>query len=166
MTLVLKKFSREESKDPANSGEENFLTFFLGGEEFAVNILSVQEIRSFPSNYRVSSNAEYIKGMMSLHQKIIPLFDLRIFFNIPLKEKPESDIVVIVNSKKQWVGFVVDSVLDIISVERKDIKPAPQFCKKNYCGYAFGVASFQNRLIVLLDLYKLVSEEKIQDIIS
>src|SRR5690349_17021506 len=115
----------------ANSGNavtanlREYLTFKLGGEEYCIDILKVQEIRGYDAVTSIANTPDFIKGVINLRGNIVPIVDLRIKFRLPDVRYDSTTIVVILNLGKKMIGVVVDSVSDVIAVAAGDIKAAP-----------------------------------------
>ena len=109
----------------AASGQ--YLTLRLGNEEYAIDILRVQEIRSYEEPTRMVNAPSYIKGVVNLRGVIVPIVDLRMKLNLEKVEYNEFTVVIILNVRGTVIGAVVDSVSDVVTLSAEAIKPAPQF---------------------------------------
>lgn len=142
---------------PVGSGE--FLTFTLGGEEYGVDILKVQEIRGFDNVTRIANTPEHIKGVINLRGVIVPIIDLRLKFHLSKIEYDQFTVVIILSIGSRVVGVVVDSVSDVIQLDPEQVKPAPQLGEVTDTDYILGLGSIDGRMIILADLEKLLAVE-------
>src|SRR5512133_1231004 len=102
---------------------EEFLTFTLGKEEYGIEILKVQEIRSYEVVTTIANAPEFIKGEVNLRGTIVPIVDMRIKFKLGVVDYTEFTVVIILNVAGRVVGMVVDSVSDVISLGAEQIRP-------------------------------------------
>ena len=135
---------------------QEFLTFTLGDEEYAIDILKVQEIRVYDSVTRIANTPAFIKGVINLRGLIVPIVDMRIKFNLGEPVYNEFTVTVILNLGKRVIGAVVDSVSDVISLAAEDIHPAPEFGTFDM-QYLLGLAAVNERMLILLDIERLMS---------
>jgi len=137
-----------------------YLSFVLGKEEYGVDILRVQEIRSWEPVSRVPNVPHYEKGVVNLRGAIVPIIDLRERFSLSKAEYTPLTVVVVLQtgsgSLTRIMGVVVDSVSDVISVERNEIQGAPDFGTKVSNEFINGLVSVNERMVMLLDVDKLL----------
>lgn len=144
-----------ESQVVAESGQ--YLTLRLGGEEYAIDILRVQEIRSYEEPTKMVNSPSFIKGVINLRGVIVPIVDLRLKLNIPKVEYNEFTVVIILNVRGTVVGVVVDSVSDVVSLDAKVIKPAPQFESSIEARFILGLANVGERMLIVMNMDALLS---------
>lgn len=142
-----------------NSSKE-FLAFKLGNEEYGVDILTVQEIRGYESVTRIANSPDYIKGVINLRGIIIPIVDMRIKFNLGTPIYDQFTVVIILNINNRIIGMVVDSVSDVTTLNNEDIKPTPNMGSQLTLDYLLGIASLEERMIILIDIAKLMSSDE------
>lgn len=145
-----------------------FLSFALGDEEYGVDILCVQEIRSWEPVSRIPNVPSYEKGVVNLRGAIVPIVDLRERFGLGHLEYTPLTVVVVLqvqndNGKTRVMGVVVDSVSDVIDVDKKTIQSAPDFGTKVSTEFINGLASVNERMVMLLDVDKLLKLEGLDD---
>jgi len=145
-------------QDSLNTGAE-FLVFRLGGEEYAIDILRVQEIRGYDAVTRLANSPEFIKGVIDLRGVIVPIIDLRIKFGHPA-EYNAFTVLIILNVLDRQLGIVVDGVSDVVAFNSQQIRPAPQFSSSFDTRYIRGMASLEERMIIVTDIEKLMSAEE------
>ncbi|MCP1363968.1 chemotaxis protein CheW [Halomonas sp. BBD48] len=137
-----------------------FLVFSLGEEEYAVDILKVQEIRGYENVTRIANAPDFIKGVTNLRGVIVPIVDLRIKFHLDKVEYGGQTVVIVVNVAERVVGIVVDGVSDVMTLSPDQIKPAPEFGVALSSDYLSGLGSLDDRMLVLVDIDKLLTSEE------
>lgn len=146
----------------ANAGpSREVLTFRLGAEEYGIDILTVQEIRSYEQPTRIANAPGYLKGVIDLRGVIVPIVDLRVKFNCvnALGEAEINDftVVIVLNVRGRVLGAVVDSVSDVVQLAPDIIKPAPQMTTLVDTSYITGIAKLGERLLIVTDIEALMS---------
>jgi purine-binding chemotaxis protein CheW len=134
-----------------------FLTFCLGGEEYGMDILRVQEIRGYDAVTRIVNMPNFIKGVINLRGTIVPIVDLRIKFNLPNPEYNQFTVVIILNVFGRIMGIVVDSVSDVLTLKHEQIRPAPEFSTSIDMNYVVGLGALDDRMLILVDIEKLMT---------
>lgn len=145
----------------ASVNSREFLVFALGKEEYAIDILKVQEIRGYENVTRIANAPDFIKGVTNLRGIIVPIVDLRIKFSVSESTYDSQTIVIIVNIGKRVVGVVVDGVSDVMTLADDQISPAPEFSAGLPLDYLYGLGNLDNRMLVLLDIEKLLTSEEL-----
>jgi len=141
------------------SGERNeFLSFRLGREEYAIDILQVREIREHQAPTRIAGAPAYVKGVINLRGAIIPIVDLRARFGLEALGEGDSRVVIILSIAQRSMGIVVDGVNDVVAVPAGDIRPAPrELADVVERGFVHGLASVGERLLIVVDLARLLA---------
>ena len=152
--------SNQQTTKPADardgSGSE-YLAFTLGSEEYGIDILKVQEIRGYEPPTRIANAPEFIKGVVNLRGTIVPIVDMRLKFNCANAEYNNFTVVIILNLRTRVVGIVVDSVSDVMELSPDNIKAAPDIESVIDNGCILGLGSVGERMLILLDIEKLMS---------
>jgi purine-binding chemotaxis protein CheW len=152
---------RIEAGRAAGARVSEFLTFRLGGEEYGIDILKVQEIRGYDAVTRIAHAPAFIKGVVNLRGVIVPIIDLRLKFDLGQARYDAFTVVIILNVAGRVVGAVVDSVSDVLELDEKQIKPAPEFNSMLEAGYITGLGTVESsdgqRMLILVDIEKLMS---------
>ncbi len=138
------------SGEGACAGE--FLTFTLGPEEYAIDILKVQEIRGYDPPTTIANAPPFIKGVINLRGTIVPIVDLRIKFGVGTVEYTPFTVVIILNIGKRVVGIVVDSVSDVIRLAADQIHPAPEFAAVVSGHFIEGLGTLDDRMLIVVDI--------------
>lgn len=141
-------------------GQHEVLTFTLGAEEYAIDILSVQEIRGYDRVTAIANAPPFIKGVINLRGDIVPIIDLRIKFNLGHVSYDQFTVVIILNVGQRVVGVVVDAVSEVVSLATADIKPPPQLSSTLDLAYLKGVATHGERMLILVDIDKLINSDE------
>lgn len=144
----------------AEAHHREFLVFSLGEEEYAVNILKVQEIRGYENVTRIANAPDFIKGVTNLRGVIVPIVDLRIKFHLDRVEYGGQTVVIVVNVEDRIVGIVVDGVSDVMTLSPDQIKPAPEFGVTLSSDFLSGLGSLDDRMLVLVDIDKLLTSDE------
>lgn len=149
----------------AQGGE--YLTFRLGAEEYGIDILRVQEIRSYEQPTRIANSPSFIKGVVNLRGVIVPIIDLRVKLGCESVEYNTFTVVVVLNVKGRVVGAVVDSVSDVLELTKEQIKPAPELSSSVDASYITGIGAVKQaqadgpgeaeRMLILMDIEGLMS---------
>jgi purine-binding chemotaxis protein CheW len=142
-----------------------FLTFRLGAEEYGIDILRVQEIRSYEQPTRIANAPSFIKGVVNLRGVIVPIIDLRLKLGCESAEYNTFTVVVVLNVRGRVVGAVVDSVSDVLELKKDEIKPSPELNSSVDASYITGIGTVKNgqgdneseRMLILMDIEGLMS---------
>ena len=142
----------------AQSGTHaEYLTFRLGAEEYGIDILRVQEIRSYEEPTRIANAPHFIKGVVNLRGVIVPVVDLRMKLGCEKVEYNGFTVVIVLNVHGRVVGAVVDSVSDVIELGGEQIRPAPEMNTSVDTTFITGIASVAERMLILMDIEALMS---------
>lgn len=137
-----------------------FLIFRLGGEEYGVDILSVQEIRSYEPPTRIANAPAYIKGVLNLRGLIVPIVDLRMKYTFTEAAYNDLTVVVMLNLDKRIVGAVVDGVSDVVDLDEAHLRPAPDIGQSSQAGFVRGIGAMPGeageRMLILVDIEKMM----------
>ena len=156
------------SIDDALSEEvtKQHLTFILGGEEYGVDILKVQEIRGWEPVSPIPNTPDYVLGVLNLRGIVVPIIDLRVRFDLPSAEFGSATVVVIVkvrqNDKERTVGLVVDEISDVYSIIEGNIREAPEMGGALSTDYITGLTTVDEKMIILLNVDLLVNTGVLQ----
>lgn len=139
------------------AGQANeFLSFRLGNEEYGIDILKVQEIRSYEAPTTIANAPAFIKGVVNLRGVIVPIVDMRIKFKLDSAEYNAFTVVIILNVAGRIVGMVVDSVSDVITLAAEQIRPAPSFSSTFDTQHITGLGTVDQRMLILVDIERLM----------
>ncbi len=139
------------------------VTFNLGSEEFALDILLVQEINRRVEITKVPKTPEFVEGVINLRGKIVPVLDLRKRFGLVGHEFTAQSRIIVVNIDNRVLGLLVDSVTEVLQIPAHTIEPPPPLVAGIDAAYIKGIGKFEDRLLILLDLGKVLSKNKTED---
>lgn len=167
MTQKVEMKATEQAETLSQSEMAQFLSFSLGQEEYAVDVLRVQEIRSWEPVSRVPNVPAHEIGVINLRGAIVPIIDLRERFQLGVTQYTSLTVVVVLQvhraEKIRVMGVVVDTVSDVIDVDKSLIQSAPDFGAKVSTEFINGLVSVNQRMVMLLDVDKLLKLDGVDD---
>ena len=137
-----------------------FLAFKLGAEEYGIDILRVQEIRSYEKPTRIAKAPDFIKGVINLRGVIVPIVDLRLKFHLDDASYTEFTVVIVLNIGSRVVGIVVDAVSDVITLSSEQLRPVPDFSSTIASEHVLAIGAIEERMLILIDIDKLMTSEE------
>jgi purine-binding chemotaxis protein CheW len=143
----------------ADSGQ--YLTLRLGTEEYAIDIMRVQEIRSYEQPISMVHSPSFVKGVVNLRGVIVPIVDLRLKLQLPHVVYNDFTVVIILKLRGTIVGAVVDGVSDVVTLSAQSIKPAPQFESALDPRFILGLAHVGERMLIVMNLEALLGNAEI-----
>jgi len=160
--------------DPQNmeqlTAEGKHLIFKLAEEEYGLDILKVKEIIGLMDITSVPRTPDFVKGVINLRGKVIPVIDLRLKFGLPQAEYDERTCIIVVEVNQQGqpvqMGIVVDAVSEVQNVKAEDVEPTPSFGTELDTKYIRGMAKVEGGIKILLDIDRALSSEEIGDVTS
>ena len=152
---------RSSTGNAATSNAAEYLTFRLGQEEYGIDILRVQEIRSYEQPTRLAHAPDFIKGVIDLRGVIVPIVDLRLKLHCAQAEYTEFTVVIILKIKGVVTGAVVDAVSDVVQLDASMIKPAPQFDSAIDSRFILGLADVGERMLIVMNMEALLSNAEL-----
>lgn len=138
------------------------VTFSIGEEEFGVDILKVQEIIRTMEITKVPRAQDFVEGVINLRGKVIPIIDLRRRFGLASKPHDKHTRIIVIEINNMIVGFVVDSVSEVLRIPASTVEPPPPVVAGMESEYISGVGKLHDRLLILLDLDKLLSSADLE----
>jgi len=145
---------------PGEVAGKEFLAFTLGQEEYGIDILRVQEIRGYEPVTRIANAPDFIKGVVNLRGIIVPVVDMRIKFSLGTPTYDQFTVVIILNIAGRVMGMVVDSVSDVTTLSPGQVKPAPEMGTTFDSDYLIGLGTLNERMLILVDIDKLMSSSE------
>lgn len=147
--------------DNEHVNSRQYLSFILAGEEYASDILKVQEIRDWTSSTFVPNSPQYIEGILNLRGNIIPIINLRTRFNLPNDEKLVNRIVIVLTietgGRNRSMGLLVDAVAETYDVDMDKVRSAPTGSSVIDDEFITGLTTLDNKMVILLDVDELLS---------
>lgn len=151
-----------ELPNPTTSGQDGeprqFLTFTLHEEEYAIDILKVQEIKGMSKITPIPNAPAHVKGVMNLRGTVVPVIDLRRRFSLATVEADNLTVIIVVNVGKQVAGLVVDTVSDVLNFSMQDVEPTPELAGGLDTSFITGLAKVEERLVTLLNIDRLLTK--------
>lgn len=138
------------------------VTFSIGSEEFGVDILKVVEIIRIMDITKVPRAPAFVEGVINLRGLVIPIIDLRRRFGLSVKAMDQETRIIVIEINGMTVGFVVDSVSEVLRIPASTVEPPPPVVAGLDSDYISGVGKLEDKLLILLDLDKLLSADDIQ----
>jgi len=151
-----------ENSAGGSTVSSEFLSFTLGEEEYAIDILKVQEIRGYDAVTVIANTPDFIKGVINLRGTIVPIVDMRIKFHLGTVEYTQLTVVIILNLGHRVVGIVVDSVSDVLALSPEQIRPAPELSAALDTRYLTGLGTVDERMLIMVDIEKLMSRSEME----
>ena len=150
-----------EARTAAAETHREVLVFILGGEEYAVDILKVQEIRGYDKVTPIPAAPDFLKGIVNLRGTIVPVIDLRVKFGLPSPRYDDTTVMIVLRIGARVIGIVVDGVSDTLPLAASDIRPAPGLGAIVDASYLAGLATKDDRMILLLDIERFLSSAEL-----
>lgn len=151
----------QEQELHSHTDSREFLSFVLGEEHYALDIMSVKEIRGYEPVTKIANAPPFIKGVINLRGDIVPIVDLRLKFNVGRATYNEFTIVIMLNVADRIVGIVVDGVSDVIRLTSEEIRPAPEFGVAFDSRYLLGLAPIDDQMVILVNIEQLITSDEL-----
>ena len=142
---------------PATTSLREFLAFKLGAEEYGIDILRVQEIRSYEAPTRIANAPAFINGVVNLRGVIVPIVDMRLKFNLEQASYDSFTVVIVLTIGRRVIGMVVDAVSDVITLTPEQLRPVPEFNSSIESDHLLAIGAVGDRMLILVDIEKLMS---------
>ncbi len=144
--------------------QRQYVTFRLGDELYGVNVMKAQEVMGMVPLGHVPDTQPYMKGVIDLRGTIVPVVDLRMKYGMEEKVYDDDTAIMIVEMHSQLVGTIVDSVMDVLQISFEDVQDTPHFTAKMDKDSVQGIGKVNDRIIIILDAEKILSEEEMKGI--
>ncbi len=156
---------QDTKAETTSNGELQLVVFAIGSEEFGVEIMNVQEIIRMTNITKIPQAPPYIRGIINLRGRIIVVVNLNVVMGMESKEQDESTRIIVASIGETVMGFVVDSVSEVIRLPEKNVEPAPAVIASRIgTEYVLGVGKLDNRLLILLNLDKILSTKELHNV--
>ena len=160
MSLQAASSNTTVSSGSVTTNLREFLAFKLGAEEYGIDILRVQEIRSYEEPTRIANAPPFIKGVVNLRGVIVPIIDMRMKFNLEQANYDDFTVVIVLNIGSRVVGMVVDAVSDVITLKPDQLRPVPEFNSTIASDHILAIGAVENRMLILVDIEKLMTSSE------
>ena len=157
MSLQNASASAATSGGNVTTNLREFLAFKLGDEEYGIDILRVQEIRSYEAPTRIANAPDFVKGVVNLRGVIVPIIDMRLKFHLERASYDDFTVVIVLNIGSRVVGIVVDAVSDVITLTPAQLRPVPQFNSTIASDHILAIGAVEDRMLILIDIEKLMT---------
>ncbi len=154
------------SQETEDTQKNKFLTFHLAGEDYGIEIQYVIEIIGIQNITDVPDMPIFIRGVINLRGKVIPIMDVRARFGLEERDYDERTCIIVVNIESTEVGLVVDEVSEVADIPEENVEPAPKTSKNNDDNYIEGMGKINNEVKILLNIYKLLFSGEMQEILE
>jgi purine-binding chemotaxis protein CheW len=156
----------QEHLEAINDREGKYLTFTLAGEEYGIGILKIKEIIGMMAITSVPQTPKFVKGVINLRGKVIPVVDLRLRFAMDSIDYNDRTCIIVVEIGRRGtdivIGIVVDSVSEVLNIKSEDIEDTPTFGTALNTDYILGMAKMEGKVKILLDIDEVLSQDEIQ----
>ena len=149
--------------DDEDTQKDKYLTFRIASEDYGIAIANVTEIIGIQSITEIPEMADYIKGVINLRGKVIPVMDVRLRFKLPPREYDERTCIVVVEIDGTSVGLVVDTVNEVADIPEDQVEPAPK-SKRKGGSYIQGIGKIGQEVKILLDINRILYEDELETI--
>ncbi|MCE1251701.1 MAG: chemotaxis protein CheW [Comamonadaceae bacterium] len=143
---------------------QEFLVFHLGQEVYGVDILHVQEIRSYEAPTRLAHAPASVLGVINLRGVIVPIIDLRLQLGCEDLRYDDTTVVIVLNVAGRVLGAVVDAVADVVALPAQALRPAPQFAGDPALAYVRAIADVEGRMLILVDIAALLGSTRLAEL--
>ncbi len=161
-------FEGDRTAQSAGASEGKYLTFSLAGEEYGIGIRKIKEIIGMMPVTSVPRTPVYVKGVINLRGKVIPVIDLRLRFGLEAVEHTDRTCIIVVEvqgeSAKVVTGIVVDSVSEVLNIKASDIEDTPEFGAALDTEYILGMAKTEEEVKILLDIDRVLAAGEIAEL--
>lgn len=159
MTTTMEDMELNEDQD---TQKDKYLTFRIGSEEYAIAIKNVTEIIGMMSITEVPQTPEYIKGVINLRGKVIPVMDIRLRFDMDARDYDERTCVIVVHLKESTVGLVVDTVSEVLDIPEENIEASSQYNSSDGNNFICGMGKVEDRIKMVIDVNALLFKDSEQ----
>jgi purine-binding chemotaxis protein CheW len=154
--MMASQTATAESRTEQRAGK--YLTFCLAEEDYGLEILKVREIIGLMNITAVPGTPAFVKGVINLRGKVIPVVDLRLKFGLPEKEKSDETCIIVVDAGEGEKGIMVDRVSEVMNIAGEDIEDTPSFGVNVDTDFILGMGKARGRVTILLDVGKVLAQ--------
>ncbi len=146
----------EDYEEDEDTQEDKFLTFILSQEEYGIEIRHVTEIIGIQNITEVPDMPHYIKGVINLRGKVIPVMDVRLRFGLEERDYDDRTCIIVINIDEQSVGLIVDRVSEVLDIPKGEVEPPPKIKRGESSRFIQGMGKVCNRVKILLNAHQLL----------
>ena len=162
MSIAIEKTPIQQDHASEGTGSMQLVSFRLAEEEYGIEITTIREIILMGEITRVPQTPHYVKGLINLRSTVIPVIDLRARFGLPEEELTDESRIMVMNVGTKTIGIVVDAVSEVLRVTQDQMAPPPPTVAGLGQEYLTGLVKLEDRLLILLDIDKLLSQEDME----
>ena len=159
MSIAIEKTPIQQDHASEGTGSMQLVSFRLAEEEYGIEITTIREIILMGEITRVPQTPHYVKGLINLRSTVIPVIDLRARFGLPEEELTDESRIMVMNVGTKTIGIVVDAVSEVLRVTQDQMAPPPPTVAGLGQEYLTGLVKLEDRLLILLDVEKLLGRE-------
>ena len=159
-------FDDEYDEDDEDTQKDKFLTFCVGSEVYGIEIIHVTEIIGVQKITEVPDMPDFVRGVINLRGQVIPVMDVRLRFHMEAREYDERTCFVVVNINDVQVGFIVDTVSEVVDIKEDAISPPPKIAKGESTRYIKGMGKIDEEVKILLDVSSLLFDEELSQLVE
>jgi purine-binding chemotaxis protein CheW len=160
MSIAEQEAVLEQNGESEGTGSMQLVSFRLAEEEYGIEITKIREIILMGEITRVPQTPHYVKGLINLRSTVIPVIDLRTRFGLPEEELTDESRIMVLHVGTKTIGIIVDAVSEVLRVTQDQMAPPPPTVAGLGQEYLTGLVKLEDRLLILLDIEKLLSEEE------
>lgn len=163
------KIREEELEEDWNEDEEDtqkdkYLTFHVNGEDYGIEIRFVTEIIGIQNITKVPDMPTFLKGVINLRGKVIPVMDVRARFGMPEQEYDERTCIIVVNIDDTAIGLVVDQVREVVDIPESQVEPAPELSRSKRSPFLQGMGKIGDEVKILLNVEHLLYDDELSEV--
>jgi purine-binding chemotaxis protein CheW len=156
----------EDLFEDEDSQKDKYLTFHLAGEDYGVEIRYVTEIIGIQKITEVPDMPDFIRGVINLRGKVIPVMDVRTRFRLPSREYDERTCIIVVDINESSVGLVVDEVREVADIPEAQVEPPPATGQTKGSSYIQGMGKLDNEVKIILNVNRLLNDGELEQLIE
>lgn len=154
----------QEIPEQADTQEDKYLAYRLSKENYVIEIHYITEIIGIQKITRLPDMPDFIRGVINLRGKVIPVIDVRIRFGLEERQYDERTCIIVVNIKDLTVGLIVDQVQEVITIPSSQVDVPPTINKKSESRYIKGLGKIDDEVKIILDIDQLLFDEELQQL--
>lgn len=154
----------EETKTTDKTDKKKYVTFAIGEERFAIEVMRAKEVMYLLKITEVPNTMAYMRGVIDLRGLIVPLVDTRIKFKLKEKKYDDDTVIILVEFQDQLIGLIVDAVLDVLNISSEEIQDTTHFTVEIDQDYVDGIVKLEEELIIVLDVDNIFTDEELNRI--
>lgn len=158
------EFDEDWTEDDEDTQKDKYLTFHVNGEDYGIEIRFVTEIIGIQNITKVPDMPPFLKGVINLRGKVIPVMDVRARFAMPQQEYDERTCIVVVNINETAIGLVVDKVQEVVDIPETQVEPAPEMSRGKTSPFLQGMGKIGNEVKILLNVEQLLYDQDLKNI--